>query len=127
MIFATVPLVRTLQELAYAFKAKAVEFADVLKMGRTQLQDAVPMTLGQEFDAFHTTVKEDIDRLREAAALFREVNLGGTAIGTGITADPVTIACGRGTCAYPGFPMVLAANLVEASSTWAGSFCSPAY
>ena len=88
VIFATVPLVRALQELAYAFKAKAVEFADVLKMGRTQLQDAVPMTLGQEFDGFHTTVKEDIDRLREAAALFREVNLGATAIGTGITADP---------------------------------------
>ncbi|MGH6857766.1 MAG: lyase family protein, partial [Methylocella sp.] len=52
VIFATVPLARALQELAYAFKAKAVEFADVLKIGRTQLQDAVPMTLGQEFDAF---------------------------------------------------------------------------
>ena len=88
VIFATAPLVRELQELAFAFKAKAVEFADVLKIGRTQLQDAVPMTLGQEFDAFHTTVKEDIDRLREAAALFREVNLGATAIGTGINADP---------------------------------------
>ena len=76
------------KSLPIAFKAKAVEFADVLKIGRTQLQDAVPMTLGQEFDAFHATMKEDIDRLREAAALFREVNLGATAIGTGITADP---------------------------------------
>ncbi len=88
IIFATAPLVKALQELAYAFKAKAVEFADVLKLGRTQLQDAVPMTLGQEFNGFHTTVKEDIARIGEAAALFREVNLGATAIGTGINADP---------------------------------------
>src|SRR5580704_1149991 len=65
VIFATAPLVQALQELAYALKAKAVEFADVLKIGRTQLQDAVPMTLGQEFDAFHTTVKEDIARIGE--------------------------------------------------------------
>lgn len=87
VIFATEPLLSALQDLAYAFKAKAVEFSDVLKIGRTQLQDAVPMTLGQEFDAYFATVKEDIARLREATALFREVNLGGTAIGTGITAD----------------------------------------
>ena len=60
----------------------------MLKIGRTQLQDAVPMTLGQEFDAFHVTIKEDVARLREAAALFREINLGATAIGTGINADP---------------------------------------
>ena len=71
-----------------AFGAKAVEFQDVIKMGRTQLQDAVPMTLGQEFRAFAVTVGEDIARLREAASLFHEVNLGGTAIGTGINTDP---------------------------------------
>ncbi len=117
LIFATAPLVKALSELAYAFKAKAVEFADVLKIGRTQLQDAVPMTLGQEFDAFHTTVKEDIDRLHEAAALFREVNLGATAIGTGITADPryaslVVEELAR----VSGEPMVLAPNLIEATS-----------
>jgi aspartate ammonia-lyase len=117
VIFATVPLVRALQDLAYAFKAKAVEFADVLKIGRTQLQDAVPMTLGQEFDAFHTTVKEDIDRLREAAALFREVNLGATAIGTGITADPRYASLAVEELAHlSGEPMVLAANLIEATS-----------
>ena len=117
VIFATVPLVRALQELAYAFKAKAVEFADVLKIGRTQLQDAVPMTLGQEFDAFHTTVKEDIDRLREAAALFREVNLGATAIGTGITADPRYASLAVEELAHvSGEPMVLATNLIEATS-----------
>ncbi len=117
LIFATVPLVRALQELAYVFKAKAVEFADVLKIGRTQLQDAVPMTLGQEFDGFHTTVKEDIDRLREAAALFQEVNLGATAIGTGITADPRYASLAVEELAHvSGEPMVLAANLIEATS-----------
>jgi aspartate ammonia-lyase len=117
VILATGPLVRALQTLAYAFKAKAVEFADVLKTGRTELQDAVPMTLGQEFDAFHTTVKEDIDRLLEAAALFREVNLGATAIGTGITADPRYASLAVEELAHlSGEPMVLAPNLIEATS-----------
>jgi aspartate ammonia-lyase len=117
IIFATAPLVQALQDLAYAFKAKAVEFADVLKMGRTQLQDAVPMTLGQEFDGFHATVKEDIARIGEAAALFREVNLGATAIGTGINTDPryaslVVEELARSS----GQPMALASNLIEATS-----------
>jgi aspartate ammonia-lyase len=117
VIFATMPLVQALQELAYAFKAKAVEFADVLKIGRTQLQDAVPMTLGQEFDAFHTTVKEDILRLQEAANLFLEVNLGATAIGTGINADPRYASLAVEELArLSGKPMVLAANLIEATS-----------
>jgi aspartate ammonia-lyase len=88
VIFATEPFGQALDDLAFAFKAKGVEFADVLKMGRTQLQDAVPMTVGQEFDAFHATLKEDVARLREISALFREVSLGATAIGTGINADP---------------------------------------
>lgn len=83
---------RTLSEaieaLAIAFEGKAAEFADILKLGRTQLQDAVPMTLGQEFMAFAVTLREDIARLNDAADLLREMNLGGTAIGTGITADP---------------------------------------
>ncbi|HUI21521.1 MAG TPA: aspartate ammonia-lyase [Methylocella sp.] len=124
IIFAADPLTRALQELAYAFKAKAVEFADVLKIGRTQLQDAVPMTLGQEFDGFHTTVKEDIDRLREAAALFREVNLGATAIGTGITTDPRYASLAVEELARAsGEPMVLATNLIEATSDM-GAFVS---
>ncbi|WP_084572609.1 aspartate ammonia-lyase [Methylocapsa aurea] len=117
VIFATAPLVLGLQELAYAFKAKAVEFGDVLKIGRTQLQDAVPMTLGQEFDAFHTTIKEDIDRLQEASALFREINLGATAIGTGINADPRYGSLAVAELArLSGQPMVLASNLIEATS-----------
>ncbi len=117
VIFATAPLVAALQELAFAFKAKAVELADVLKIGRTQMQDAVPMTLGQEFDAFYTTVKEDIARLEEASALFREVNLGATAIGTGINADPRYASLAVEELArLSGEPLELAANLIEATS-----------
>lgn len=117
VIFATQPLVSALDDLAYAFKGKAVEFADVLKMGRTQLQDAVPMTLGQEFDAFHVTVREDIARLNEISALFREVNLGATAIGTGINTDPRYAALAvEELSRLSGQPMVLASNLIEATS-----------
>ena len=75
-------------ELREAFEAKAAEFRDVLKMGRTQLQDAVPMTLGQEFSTYAVMLGEDEQRLREAALLIREINLGATAIGTGINAHP---------------------------------------
>ena len=117
VIFATAPLVKALDDLAYAFKGKAVEFADVLKMGRTQLQDAVPMTLGQEFDGFHATIKEDVARLTEIVGLFREVNLGATAIGTGINADPRYAALAvEELSRLSGQPMVLASNLIEATS-----------
>jgi len=85
----------TLHELIYklkdslrclrdTFDDKAIEFKDVLKMGRTQLQDAVPMTLGQEFKTYAVMIDEDIFRLRDTQALLKEVNLGATAIGTGI-------------------------------------------
>ncbi|HEY0421634.1 MAG TPA: lyase family protein [Acetobacteraceae bacterium] len=74
--------------LAAAFEAKAAAFADVVKLGRTELQDAVPITLGQEFGAYAATLHEDRARLREATGLLREVNLGGTAVGT-------RIICGR--------------------------------
>ena len=77
-----------LARLADAFAAKGDEFAPLLKMGRTQNQDAVPMTLGQEFMAFANTLREDVDRLTEAQSLIREINLGATAIGTGINAPP---------------------------------------
>jgi len=117
IILASAPLVTALEDFAYALKGKAVEFGDVLKMGRTQLQDAVPMTLGQEFDAFHVTVKEDIARIREIVGLFREVNLGATAIGTGINTDPRYASLAVEELArVSGQPMVLAGNLVEATS-----------
>lgn len=81
-------LTAAIDGLATAFETKAGEFKDIIKLGRTQLQDAVPMTLGQEFMAFAVTMREDIHRLDEVARLLQEINLGGTAIGTGITADP---------------------------------------
>jgi len=73
-------------EVQHTFAQKAVEFAGIIKMGRTQLQDAVPMTLGQEFGTHATTIGEDIQRIHESRNLLREMNLGATAIGTGINA-----------------------------------------
>src|SRR5690348_4652618 len=87
---ATITAVRELHDamgvLRSAFAAKAQEFSDVLKMGRTQLQDAVPMTLGQEFSAYAVMLEEDQSRLAEAGLLVHEINLGATAIGTGLNA-----------------------------------------
>ena len=87
-------------QLAAAFEAKGVEFHDVLKMGRTQLQDAVPMSLGQEFHGFATNMEEEITRLQNASQLLLETNLGATAIGTGLNTPP-------------GYPAVAAAKLSE--------------
>jgi len=81
-------LAAVLKKLVASFRAKGREFRTVIKIGRTQLQDAVPMTLGQEFEAFAATLEEEIDRLEQNSALFQEIHLGGTAIGTGICAPP---------------------------------------
>ena len=81
-------LVDAMAILRRAFESKSQEFADIIKMGRTQLQDAVPMTLGQEFSTYAVMVGEDEERLKEAALLIREINMGATAIGTGITSHP---------------------------------------
>jgi len=106
----------TLLAVAEAFGHKATEFTSVLKMGRTQLQDAVPMTLGQEFSTYAVMVAEDADRLLEAALLVSEINLGGTAIGTGLNAHPqyAALAC-RNLAAISGFSLSTAGNLVEAT------------
>jgi ABC-type amino acid transport substrate-binding protein len=102
--------------LRAGFEAKASEFKSVLKIGRTQLQDAVPMTLGQEFSTYAVMMEEDEDRLREARALIQEINLGATAIGTGINAPHgyAEIAC-RHLAEISGVPVVKAKNLVEAT------------
>jgi aspartate ammonia-lyase len=81
-------IIEVLKELILSFRKKGEEFSHVIKMGRTQLQDAVPMTLGQEFEAYATTLEEEVERLDENARLFLEVNMGATAIGTGINSDP---------------------------------------
>jgi aspartate ammonia-lyase len=75
-----------MRSLVESLLLKGDEFSTHLKMGRTQLQDAVPMTLGQEFAAFGHTIQEDIERLGESLSLLREINMGATAIGTGLTA-----------------------------------------
>jgi aspartate ammonia-lyase len=108
--------------LRHAFEAKAEEFRDVLKMGRTQLQDAVPMTLGQEFSTYAVMLGEDEERLKEAALLIREINLGATAIGTGINAHPeyASAVCRR-LAEITGIPLITAPNLVEATQD-CGSF-----
>jgi aspartate ammonia-lyase len=115
-IFMLQGLLSALKKLKRALHAKGSEFKDVLKMGRTQLQDAVPMTLGQEFEAFAVTTGEDIERLRETARLFLEVNMGGTAIGTGICADPrYPQAVVEELCGITGLKVQLAGNLIEAT------------
>lgn len=114
---ATDPLIDSLSSLIDALRDKGQAFAGIVKMGRTQLQDAVPMTLGQEFEAFAVTLGEDIDRLHEACTLLCEVNLGGTAIGTGLNAHPDYSALAiRHLAKVSGKPLVPASNLIEATS-----------
>jgi len=106
-----------LSRLADAFAAKGTEFAPLLKMGRTQMQDAVPMTLGQEFMAFANTLREDVDRLAEAQGLIREINLGATAIGTGINAPPgYADLVAKHLAEVSGVQVITAPDLVEATS-----------
>lgn len=113
-----VRLLESLTHLRQALEVKAEEFSDVIKMGRTQLQDAVPMTLGQEFLAYAVTLEEDESRLVEGRLLLHELNLGGTAIGTELNAHPEYRA--RAVEALKGITgvgtLVSAVNLVEATS-----------
>ena len=117
---ATITAVRELAEamsgLQQAFAAKADAFSDVLKMGRTQLQDAVPMTLGQEFGTYAVMLGEDRLRLEEAVTLLHEVNLGATAIGTGLNTAPgyAAAAC-RHLVEVTGLPLQTSPDLVEAT------------
>jgi aspartate ammonia-lyase len=106
-----------MKALAESFLAKGKEFAPHVKMGRTQLQDAVPMTLGQEFRAFGVTILEDVDRLGEAQALIREINMGATAIGTGINApNGYTEKVRAHLARLTGLALITAPDLVEATS-----------
>ncbi|MEO7999009.1 MAG: aspartate ammonia-lyase [Gemmatimonadaceae bacterium] len=108
---------KELRLLCDAFALKGKEFAPMLKMGRTQMQDAVPMTLGQEFMAFAHTMGEDVDRLGEAQLLIREINLGATAIGTGINAPPGYAELARKhLSAIVGVTLITSPDLVEATS-----------
>ncbi len=114
--FAIYRLIDAMDVLRLAFDAKAAEFKDLLKVGRTQLQDAVPMTLGQEFSAYAVTLAEDMERLREVTRLICEINMGATAVGTGITAHPEYAELVRKHLSQiTGIPFVTAPNLVEAT------------
>ena len=114
---ALIRLLDELQLLEDAFAAKGHEFAGILKVGRTQLQDAVPMTLGQEFSGFATTLEEDHSDLEAIFPYLREVNLGATAIGTGIASDPkYAEAARRHLSEIMDYELVTARNLVAATS-----------
>ncbi|MGH8759479.1 MAG: aspartate ammonia-lyase [Burkholderiales bacterium] len=114
--FAIDRLLGAMDRLRGEFGAKAIEFAPLLKIGRTQLQDAVPMTLGQEFSTYAVMLEEDMARLREASALIREINLGATAIGTGITAHPEYAGKAlKSLVKITGIDLSTAPNLIEAT------------
>ncbi len=109
-------LVTAMGRVEEAFARKAAEFSHIVKMGRTQLQDAVPMTLGQEFGAFAIMIGEDRQRLREASVLVHEINLGATAIGTGLNAPAGYAATAVGHLRdKTGLDLVSAHDLVEAT------------
>ena len=113
-----------LKELIASFRAKGVEFKDIIKMGRTQLQDAVPMTLGQTFGAFATAVETEMKRLDAAAQEFLVINMGATAIGTGITAEPgYAEACTKHIKKISGWKITLAKDLVEATNDTSCMVC----
>lgn len=111
------PLVDTLVKLSEAFDNKAKEFENVIKMGRTQLQDAVPMTLGQEFEGFSNTLKKEVKNLNRIAADLLVINMGATAIGTGLNAVPgYAQLCTTKIADIMNEDISLADNLVEATS-----------
>ena len=117
LYYRQLELLPPLQELIAAFRAKGQEFANIIKMGRTQLQDAVPMTLGQTFNGFASILEDEIKHLNEAAADFLTVNMGATAIGTGICAEPgYAEKCVQAMCDITGFNFQLSSDLVGATS-----------
>jgi aspartate ammonia-lyase len=124
LAFSLKSLLDELWQLKESFARKGEEFQSILKVGRTQLQDAVPMTLGQEFHGFATTLTEDYARLKETIWLLAEINLGATAIGTGITADPryAESVC-RHLSEITGLELETAPDLIESTSD-AGAFMS---
>lgn len=116
-LMAALPgLTAALEELANAFEMKAVSFDGIAKLGRTELQDAVPMTLGAEMRAYAVTLREDLQRVADVVPLLSEINLGGTAIGTGVAAAPgYRQAVLAELVVLTGMPLKPALDLMEAS------------
>jgi aspartate ammonia-lyase len=116
MALGNVRLIAAVGELIAAFRAKGHEFDRILKMGRTQLQDAVPMTLGQEFSAFGETLDGEIRALDTVQRVLCEVNMGATAIGTGLNAPAgYAASCVKHLAEVTGLPIYSAPNLIEAT------------
>lgn len=117
MYFSHLRFVKHYETLIEAFAAKGAEFKNVIKMGRTQLEDAVPMTLGQTFNGFASILHDEIKHLNEAAADFLTVNMGATAIGTGICAEPgYAELCTEALREITGWDIKLAEDLVGITS-----------
>jgi aspartate ammonia-lyase len=109
-------LLKTAREMADQFQAKAKAFDHVIKMGRTHLQDAVPIRLGQEFEAYHRVLERDIKRMQQSRQHLYEVNMGATAVGTGLNADPRYIkSVVQHLADISGYPLVCADHLVDAT------------
>lgn len=109
-------LLVTMEDMQKVFKQKAVQFEKVIKMGRTHLQDAVPIRLGQEFEAYSRVLTRDINRIKHTRMHLLEVNMGATAVGTGLNADPKYIKdVVKQLAEISGFPLVNAEHLVDAT------------
>jgi aspartate ammonia-lyase len=109
-------LLVTMDDMQKVFKQKAVQFEKVIKMGRTHLQDAVPIRLGQEFEAYTRVLTRDINRIKHTRLHLLEVNMGATAVGTGLNADPKYIKdVVKQLAEITGFPLVNAEHLVDAT------------
>jgi aspartate ammonia-lyase len=116
MALGNVQIISAFSKLIEAFKAKGKEFSNILKMGRTQLQDAVPMTLGQEFNAFARTLADEIRALEAVKVVLCEVSMGGTAIGTGLNApEGYAQKCADHLARISNLPIRLATDLIEAT------------
>ena len=116
MALGNVRLVAAINQLIESFRAKGREFSGIVKMGRTQLQDAVPMTLGQEFNAFGETLAGEVRALEAVQNVLCEINMGATAIGTGLNAPAGYAAkCTAHLARITGFPIHLAPDLIEAT------------
>ncbi len=114
-------LVKVAQELSASFHKKGEEFNNLLKMGRTEGQDAVPMTLGQEFHAFGNQLDAEINALRRSESFLCEQNMGATAIGTGITATPgYAEKCAVHLAKITGKPIIMSKDLIAATSSQQG-------
>jgi aspartate ammonia-lyase len=116
IVLGNARLMHELRALVAALRAKGEEFSGILKMGRTQLQDAVPMTLGQEFAAWAESLENEVDALAEVESVLLEVNMGGTAIGTGLNApEGYAESCVEHLVEITKRKIRLAPNLVEAT------------